>query len=227
MARFELLNIDAHSQLKLTDRVENQPHCTPIIISEFPIAAASTPIMFTKEPETGNFFAIAVLSLKVGEPPLKTLEERGGFNPLSFQCKGFSTSGQQIAIDRDNPRFNDSEGIPLFTETRQPADNLRQIQTALGKYVSGVEATQQFINKMNELKLIEPIDMTLRFDNNERLSLKGLYTISLDAINDLDDANIIDLFRSGYLQLAYLVANSLKQFNLLAHIRNQKLSSGL
>ena len=63
------------------------------------------------------------------------------------------------------------------------------------------------------------------FDNGERITLKSLYTISLDSLHQLDDAKALEFFRCGYLQLAYLLANSLKQFHSLAQLRNQRISN--
>jgi SapC len=224
MPRFELLSPQQHAGLKLSSENEKVPHFTPVVTSEFFMAAASCPIMLTKEVETGNFYAGVVLSLKPGEPPLKTIEERGGFNPLSLQCNGFYISDDHIVIDRDNTRFSESEGSLLFTESLQPADNLRQIQSALGKYHAGISATQTFIQALSALKLIEPIEMSLGFDNGERLTLQGLYTVSLDNLRDMDDAATLSLYRAGHLELAHILAASRQQFNVLAHLRNRQIA---
>lgn len=222
MARFELLSADKHQDLRLINKTA-PPHFTPVISNEFFEAANSLPIMLTKNSETGEFFTGVVLSMKAGEPPIKNLAQRGGFVPLSLQCNGFYISDQQIAIDRDNPRFNTTEGDALFTASRQPAECLRKVQHALGKLHVGQEQTKTFIKTMMDNQLIEPVDLNFSFDNGERLSLKGLYSISLDSLHQLDDAKVIEFFRAGYMQQAYLVAGSLKQFNSLAHMRNQAL----
>lgn len=224
MPRFEMLSPKQHAQLRLRSNDNNWPHFTPVVTSEFFMAAASGPIMLTKEAETGNFYVGAVLSLKPGEAPLKSPEERGGFNPLSLQCNGFYISDQNIVIDRENVRFSDSEGDLLFTESSQPADSLRHIQTALGKYHAGIEATKTFINALTNHKLIEPIEMTLNFQNGERLTLQGLYTISLDGLRELDDSAVLGLHKAGHLELAYILAASRQQFNVLAQIRNKKIN---
>lgn len=91
-----------------------------------------------------------------------------------------------------------------------------------GNVHSGLEQTKAFIAALANLKLIEPIDISLRFDDGERLALQGLYTVSLDRLRDLDDAAAIGLFRAGHLQLAYIMTASLKQIGRLAHIRNRR-----
>ncbi|MES1190420.1 MAG: SapC family protein [Steroidobacter sp.] len=223
MPNFELLNSLKHSRLRILQMNRGEPHFAKIVVSEFVSAAISSPIMFSKNAVDGRFFAGAVLSLKPGEPSLKTAAERGDFTPLSLRCNGFYISGGQIAIDRDNPRFSETEGDPLFTDSQQPAESLQRIQFALGEFQAGLEATNVFIKSLLELKLIEAIDMSLSFDDGERLLLRELYTINRSALRDLDDATAIRLFRSGQLELAYVVAASLKQFDVLAHLRNQRL----
>jgi hypothetical protein len=222
--RFELLSPEQHQDLHLANQSEI-PHFAPVVASEFVDAASSLPVMLTKSGETGEFFAGVVLSMKPAEAPIKDLAQRGGFVPLSFQCQGFYISEQSIAIDRDHPRFNNSGGEALFTASGQPAECLRKVQHALGRLHAGQEQTKQFIHAMLDNQLVEPVDLNFSFDNGERLSLKGLYSISLDSLHQLDDAKALEFFRAGYLQLAYAVANSLKQFNSLAHIRNQSLAS--
>lgn len=222
MARFELLSADQHHDLRLITQGET-PQFAPLICGEFAEAACSLPIMFTKNAETGEFFTGVVLSMKSGEPAVKNLAQRGGFVPLAIQCHGFYISDQQIVIDRDNSRFSTTQGESLFTASRQPDEHLRKVQHALGKLHMGQEKTRAFVNAMVESQLIEPVDLNFSFDGGERLSLKGLYSISLDSLHQLDDARAIAFFRSGYLHLAYLVAGSLKQFSSLAHMRNQSL----
>jgi hypothetical protein len=85
---------------------------------------------------------------------------------------------------------------------------------------AGIEATDVFIRALNDLKLIEPIDISLTF-GGELLTLQGLYTVSLDAIRELDDAAALRVLRSGHLQLAYTMNVSLKQIPILAQLRDQ------
>jgi hypothetical protein len=56
------------------------------------------------------------------------------------------------------------------------------------------------------------------------LRLDGLYTVSRDGLNELDDAQLAALFRKGYLQAALCATFSLNQVGVLAHRRNQRLA---
>jgi hypothetical protein len=152
-----------------------------------------------------------------------TAEARGGFVPLNVIREGFFVSGESIAIDRDNPRFSELHGDLLF-EDGQPSVRLRQIQKGLGELHSGNEKTARFLRSLEGCRLIEPIDVSLRFDSGDTLSLQGLYTVSLDSLRQLPDAQVLELFRSGHLQLAYTMNASLSQISILAQLRNSKLA---
>jgi hypothetical protein len=224
----ELLDPASHRHLRLRSRTDAAPHFVQIVISEFTTAAACCPILFTKEGATGSFYAGAMFGFKPGESFLDELTARGGFDPLSLQRDGFFIADEHIAIERGNARFSETDGEPLFDDTQQPASCLRQIQRSLGQLQAGIRATQAFIRALADLQLVEPIDISLTF-GGELLTLQGLYTVSLDGIRELDDAQALGLLRSGHLQLAYTMNASLKQIPVLARLRNQvvrRITSG-
>ncbi|HVY81552.1 MAG TPA: SapC family protein [Steroidobacteraceae bacterium] len=220
LPQFELLDPERHHRLRLRSKSDAAPHFVQIVANEFATAAACCPILFTKDAARGNFYAGAMFGFKPGESFIHELTARGGFNPLGLQREGFYISGEHIAIDRSNARFSETEGEPLFDDARQPNSCLRQIQRALGQLQAGIEATNVFIRALTDLKLIEPIDVELTF-GGELLTLQGLYTVSLDAIRELDDAAALRLLRAGHLQLAYTMNASLKQISVLAQLRNR------
>jgi hypothetical protein len=163
-----------------------------------------------------------MFGFKPGENFTGGPDDRGGFDPLLLKREGFFISGQQIAIDRAHERFSDTEGEPLFDDGGEPAAALRVVQRTLGEIHAGMEQTQAFIAEITKLGLIEPIDISLTFADGERLSLQGLYTVSLDRLRDVDDATALRLFRAGHLQLAYSMAGSLRHLGRLARLRNQR-----
>jgi hypothetical protein len=224
------LNTDEHASVRIRPHPPDIPHFVEITGGEFPAAAAICPIFFAKNPETGAFYAGALFGFKPGEsllggpgdapPPYITLDR---------QRAGFYVAGEDIAIDLDNPRFaaSGSTGEALFDEDGQPSPALRHIQRMLGQLVRGKQETDAFIARLLELRLIEPVDIALQFDDGENLILDGLYTVSLDALRELDDGAVLKLFRSGHLQWIYLVAGSLKQVGVLAERRNRMLAGSL
>lgn len=222
MPNLQLLNPQAHGRLRLRPSVDHTPHFVQILAPEFQVAATCCPILFTKDPETGAFYAGAMFGFKLGENLVGTPDDRGGFQPLMLKREGFFMSDRHIAIDRDHARFSEQEGEPLFNDAHEPGDSLRAIQRTLGEIHAGLERTKSFIDALVALKLVESIDIALGFESGERISLQGLYTVSQDRLRDIDDAAAVRLFRAGHLQLAYTMVASLKHIPRLARLRSKE-----
>jgi len=222
-SRFELLNPQSHGKLRFSPRVSNDAHFVQIVVSEFAAAAVRCPILITKDSTTGNFYIGAMLGFKPGQSLLPTVEDRAGFQPLNFRRDGFFISGEQIAIDMNSNRFSQTEGQPLFDEGDQPSAELRQIQRLLGQVQESLKQTDAFIATLARLKLIEPIEVSLSFDDGEQLNLQGLYTVSMDSLRALSDADVLALFKSGDLQRIYVMNASLTQLGSLADKRNRQI----
>jgi hypothetical protein len=222
----ELLNAQHHAGLRLSDLPAGGPHFVQVVASEFVAAAAVCPIFLTKNAETGGFYAGAMFGFEPGE---NLLHHHGAspqlFRPLDLERMGFFIAADgAIAIDPAHARFAVPQGAPLFEADGQPNPTLRRIQHALAQLSVGVPETDVFIQALVERRLVEPVDVDLAFDDGRALSLTGLYTISLDALGELEDAAVLDLFRRGYLQLIYAMNGSLKQVSSLARLRNDKIA---
>ncbi|HTG38157.1 SapC family protein [Sphingomonas sp.] len=223
----ELLNAGDHAELRLGPPSGPPPHFVQIVLDELAGAASICPIFLTKSPETGAFYVGAMLGFKADEAVLVDTAERSGtFDPLDWARRGFYVSGEQIAIDAGDPRFADPAGEPMFERDGRPAPALVNMTRTLGRLKAGMDATQAFVDAMLAHKLVEAIDVSLDFDDGERLNLAGLYTISLDSLGELDDAAALALFRAGHLQAAYIMSQSLRQVARLARRRNERLAAG-
>lgn len=224
--QLELLNSAAHRDLLIAAPTIGNRHFIQIVASEIAAAAAHCPVIFAKRPDDGRFYIGAMLgfvpdeNLMIGDD-LAT----AGFRPLESVREGFFASGPDIAIAVDHPRFK--AGERMFDDQGDPGDRLREVQHALGRLSAGLAETEAFIDALMAVRAIEPVDVSLGFDNGERINLAGVYTVSLDALHDLGDAAALALFRSGRLQLAYAMAGSLKQIGALAARRNRALAAAV
>lgn len=224
----EMLNNNRHGRLRLRASLAHNRNFVPVVPAEYATAAATCPLLFAKDPQTGRFYVGAMFGLRQGENLLAdSAAPVAPFRPLDLQREAFFISGDNIAIDRASPRLSEIEGEPLFDDEGEPTPPMRHIQRVLGQLKAGLEEGERFIESMLKHRLIEGVDISLRFDDGETLDLVGLYTISLDKLHELDDAAVLGLFRSGHLQLAYCLAGALKQVSVLAHRRNHLLAQGL
>jgi hypothetical protein len=196
-------------------------HFVRVIVKEFPELLVHYPILFTKHPQTGEFYCGAMLGFEEGENLfLEEWTDRQFYRPLSLQRGPFYSQGPDLAIDLDDPRVGAEGGKPLFTEQGQPTLYLQSIIWAFQDLNPGVEMTRLFIARLLELKLIEPIDVEAEFDDGSKRQCVGLYTIDQEALSALPDEIVVELFRRGYLRLIHQMIASLKQVPALGRKKN-------
>jgi len=227
MTNIALLDIKAHRDLcvetGVSARFGDAKRFVPVIVGEFVHVAAHYPILLSKDAETGGFFCGAMLGIDEDEnlfltegQPFET------YRPLSLQRGPFFTSGSDIAIDLDHPRVGG--GQALFDVEGQPSLYLKSIMNLFRDLKPGLDQTRVFVETLLSLKLIEPIDISLAFDDGSRRRLEDLYTVNQEALNALPDDKVVELFRRGYLRAIYLMIASLKQLPMLAQKKNARLA---
>lgn len=227
MTNVVILNAEKHRHLRVdaaasADYGDDQ-RFVQVVVTEFPHLAVHYPILMSKDSETGAFFCGAVLGFDAGENLF--LKDGGGheaYRPLNLQRAPFYTATDEVAIDLDSARVRE-DGTPLFEESGEPTAYLKSVVSTLAELRRGLEMTRIFIETLLQLKLIEPIDIDLSFDDGEKRNLRGLYTIDQSALRVLPDEKVVELFRRGYLQLLYLMIASLKQVPVLARRKNDRL----
>lgn len=225
MADMELLDSARHAALRVSAAPDRNRHFVQLVADEFLPAALHYPILFARHPETGDLYPGALMGL-VPEENL-CLGANGtlaGYRAADLERQGFYVSGENIAIDPGHAALGQGEGDPIFEKDGDAAPALQRIQAALRRLHRGLPETEAFVGRLLAHKLIEPIDLSFRFDNGESLRLDALYTISLDALHDLPDEAALALFRSGDLQLIYAQTASVRHIPFLARRRNDRLS---
>ncbi|MDB6107647.1 MAG: hypothetical protein JWO52_7646 [Gammaproteobacteria bacterium] len=222
------LNTETHRSLTVDGRAsaaygDNQ-RFVQVIVTEFPHLVVHYPILFSKDSQTGQLYCGVMLGFDEGENLfLEEWADREFYRPLSLQRGPFYAHGQELAIDLDHPRVGAEGGKPLFNEQGQPTRYLQSIIWAFQDLKPGVEMTKVFIARLLELKLIEPIDVEVEFDDGVMKKCVGLYTINKDVLARLPDEVVVELFRRGYLRLIHLMLDSVKQIPVLARKRNSRL----
>jgi hypothetical protein len=228
MTQIVPLDKEAHRSLKVDGRASaaygDDRHFVQVTVNEFPLLVVHYPLFFCKDPNTGEFYAGVMLGLKEGENLfLKEWEQREYYRPLVLQRGPFYAQGPNIAIDLDHPRVGAEGGKPLFTEYGQPTRYLQSIIWAFQDLRPGVETTKLFIARLLELRLIEPVEIEVEFEDGSHHQCTGLYTVNQETLTRQSDQVVVELFRRGYLRLIHYMISSLKQFPLLAQKKNGRL----
>lgn len=224
--QLEILNSEVHRNLAMHPVAGAHPHMVQISLPEVEAAASCCPVLLAKSPKTGRFAIVALF----GFAPDEVLVEGAGtgnaaFLPLDLQRQGFFASDDNIAVDLAHPRFAPGGTIPLFDAMGGPTDEMRLVQRAIGTLMGNAARTEKFIADIVEARLVEPVDISLKFDDGQTVALNGLYTVSGDALTDLDDNRIIRLYRDGSLSAALAIRASLRQIGQLARRRNERLAT--
>lgn len=225
MPDWQMLNRADHAALRLSRRIDAPRHFAQIVADEFLKAAPYYPILFTKHPETGAFYAGVVMGLEPGRNLLSADGALRDYRPADLERQGFFIAEGQVVIDREHAAFADGEGATLFEPTGEATPALKRVQQALHTLDQGLAATDAFIRRLLDHWLLEPIDVAMQFDNGQSLQLDGLYTISLDALHALPDEAALALFRAGDLQLAYAQTTSVRHLRTLGRIHNDRLAA--
>ena len=120
--------------------------------------------------------------------------------------------------------FEDPELSALVAPAATPY--LESVKQAVSYLHSGIQATRVFIARLLDLKLIEPIELEVEFDDGSRRDGVGLYTIDVGAFGALGDTTVVEFHRRGYLRLIDFMIASLKQLPVLASRKNARLLRG-
>lgn len=224
MPIWEVLDHEQHALLRVSRACDGERHFAQIVANEFALAAPYFAILFTKHPETGAFYAGVVMGIEPGH----NLVTRNGalmdYRPADLERQGFYIADGQLVVDRAHPVFAEPDGQSVFTADGEAALPLKRVQQALHVLQHGIPETDAVIERLLAHRLLEPIDITMSFDDGETLTLDGLYTISLDVLHALPDTAALDLFRHGDLQLAYAQIGSVRHLRTLGRIRNDRLA---
>jgi hypothetical protein len=223
MPDWQYLDHQRHADIRINRACDSNRHFAQIVASEFPEASLHYPVVFTKNPETGAFYAGVIMGLEPGHSLCTVEGALPNYRPADLERQGFFVQDDTVVIDSESAALSSREGQHLFDQAGEVTPALRRVQNALRLLHEGIVTTEEMIGRLVANRLLEPIDVTLNFDDGKPIRLDGLYTISLDSLHALPDAAVIELFRAGDLQLAYSQTNSIRHLRTLARIRNERL----
>jgi hypothetical protein len=235
MAKHELLNNITHKNLRVITRhgAEFGENVGTVLTvpTEYGDIQREYPIFFRRDAQ-GEFLSVALLGFSKDEnlflegdrwdaSYVPGILARGPFL-IGFQEReegGDIRREPVIHIDLDSPRVSETEGEPVFLELGGNSRYLEKVKTILGGINEGLLASKAMFAAFNALDLIEPIKVEIKLSEDERYDVVGLHTINEQKLRALDDASIVKLHRSGFLQGAYLV---LASHNNLRHLIERK-----
>jgi hypothetical protein len=234
MSQYETLNTEKHRQLRIKTGYSAELGDGLTYVMTYPLEfrdiQSCYPILFTKDPNTGGFFAAAVLGL---EPNQNLFLKDDGWDatyvPALVQRQPFliATGGDGddkppvVSLDLDHPRVSRDEGEALFTSDGEPSAFLKQKIELLDKLHRGLQHGSGFIDTLLEHQLLEQITLDLAFNDGSKQTLQGFYCIAEEKLYQLKGAALESLNQAGYLQPVFMAVASLSRIRDLIERRNR------
>ena len=238
MAKIELLNNVDHKDLKVNiDRsadLGDNVWFTPTFPQEFRNLQKHYPIVFTKNAETGQFQAVALLGFEVGENLF--LNENGwnaSYIPLSIMRQPFLIGFQHaekdgvpikntvVSVDMDNPRVSKTEGQPVFLEHGGNTGYLDQVNSILNLINEGFERNSAFIDMLMGMDLLESFVLDVELDDGSQHRMSGFYTINEESLLGLTGDDLVILNNNGHLEPIYMAIASMSNISTLIEMKNK------
>ena len=254
MAELIAINPRIHATLRIApDKAEIHSRgiqLLPVVPAEFASVATQSPIVLTKNGQTGQFVTVAMLGFAPGEN-LWFADGRwqGAYLPLQLQRQPFflgqsGDNGQGdyvLCIDPASPALvQDQSGAlvqdqspaldaaqsteTLFNGNGADSPYLQQIKGVLAELLQGEQQQQQLVQALLAANLIQPLSLEITFANQQSTRLNGLYTIDQQKLATLDAATIVKLHQAGWLAPIYTIIASAAQLYPLIARKNQQLT---
>ena len=234
MSQYEILDKDKHRQVRIKTGYGAALGDAVMYVMTYPMefrdVQSCYPILFTKDPGTGGFFATAVL----GFEPEQNLFLQGdawdaSYVPAMQQRQPFliATGGDgedQVpvaSLDVDHPRVSQDEGELLFDSDGAPTDFLNKKIALLDKLHRGLQHSNGFVDTLLKHQLLEEITLDFAFQDGGKRSVQGFYTIAEERLFELPGDVLESLNKAGYLQPIFMAVASLSRLRDIIERRNR------
>lgn len=240
MTRHVLLDNVTHKDLRVIRDYAKVPgydvNVARVFPSEFIQLQTEYPLFFIRNKEEGGFEPVALLGF--GDKENLFLDQNGwdaGYVPLSIERQpfligfqeqvvdGVPTEAPVVHIDLDHPAVSDSEGERVFLPHGGESPLLERISSVLMTIHRGHAAAKSLSEMLVGLELIESLTLGAELQDGSRESLKGLYTINEDKLQNLNASALEALHRKGHLRDVYMMLASLPNVSRLIERKNRRL----
>jgi hypothetical protein len=234
MSQFEVLNKEKHRALRIKTGYGQALGDAVMYVMTYPMEfrdiQSCYPILFTKDPNTGGFFAAAMLGFEADQNLF--LQDDGwdaSYVPAMAQRQPFLIAKRAdddekppvVSLDLDNPRVGQDDGEALFDAEGGSTDFLNQKIALLDKLHRGLQHSSGFIDTLLQHQLLEQIALDLTFNDGSKKSVQGFYSIAEEQLYRLKGDVLESLNQAGYLQPIFMAVASLSRVRDIIERRNR------
>ena len=234
MSRYEVLDREKHRQLRIKTGYGAALGDAVMYVMTYPMEFRDVqgcyPILFTKDPNTGGFFAAAVLGFDRDQNLfLKDDGWDATYVPAMVQRQPFliakrgenDTDAPVVSLDLDHPRVSQEDGEALFEADGSPSEFLNKKIALLDKLHRGLQHGQGFVETLIKHELLEQITLDFTFNDGAKQTVEGFYTIAEERLYQLKGDALESLNQAGYLQPIFMAVASLSRMRDIIERRNR------
>jgi hypothetical protein len=216
---------DLRVELSASFAHAKETHLAAASLREYAQIASCMPIVFVKDPKSGNTHSVAMLGIEQSvNLYMEDDKWSGHVVPLNIQRYPFDVrpDGDKLGVFIDeNSDLVGDKGEALFTDEGIPSAYLENRQTLLSDLANSEMATQKFIKRIIELDLIDPLVIHIQYVTGQQRNINGMFTINEKRLQALEADVILELHKAGYLGALYAALMSLGQLNRMVQITNK------
>lgn len=237
MKNFQPLNVEQHMDLGYAEKFGaeygHQVGAVMILPNEFAKAQREYTILFRKDSETGQFFPVVLLGFEEQENLF--LDESSTwcarYIPLAVRQGPFLIGLQQqgaeqrlaIYADLNDSRIQKNSASVLFNADGNASNTLNGIRDILSARHKGLESLEPMIEAFLKYDLLERVVLEINLNHDTKIKFDAGYTVHIENLMALKNDAVIELHKSGFLSLAYNVADSVNNIQALIDIKNTKM----
>ena len=206
---------------------------TPLVASEFLSASTNFPIVFVKQQETGRFKAVALFGFASDE---NLVFNKGkvhtNYIPVNIRRHPFAAGGENaqdsnivLCLDENSKLLNKEQGVRIFNDDGTPTKATEQVSQLISDLLTKDEATDHFIAYLVENDLLHATELSVRLGDDGNQKINGIYKVNEEALNELADDTVLELYKRKYFPAIYAHLASLSQINRLLQLRAEFTAS--
>jgi hypothetical protein len=234
-ARPELLTPESHGHLgfrrgERSFEFVRETIAIPVTTVEFSHAQRSFPIVFS---DMDNPLPLAVMGLPGGTNLFVEADgswDRHAYVPGYLRCHPLALAPQRdgrvaVVIDTAAACITDQPEVPFFINDR-PSETTEELIGFCGKFDVERGKTEAFSARMKDLELLAVHSVTHKPGSGDETPLAEYVTVDARKLDSLDATLVVDLYRAGYLQLAWLQVNSVDNWRRLVAAEQRRERAG-
>lgn len=206
---------------------------TPLVAAEFLSASTNFPIVFVKQQETGGFKAVALFGFSSGE---NLIFNKGkvltNYIPINIRRYPFAAGGESaqdnqivLCLDESSKLLNEKEGIRIFNDDGTASEATQQVGNLISDLLAKDEATGYFIDFLVENDLLQATELTVNLGDEGGHKINGIYKVDEEALNNLSDTTVLEIYKRKYFPAIYAHLASLSQINRLLQLKAEFTAS--